>query len=124
MKRRNLLLLMLIFSISISTIMCSKSSSYNGGSNPPPTPTGSTVTVTISGMAFSPASVTVKTGTTILWKNNDAMTHTATSDDGSTFNTGNILAGYTGSATASKTGTFPYHCAIHSSMTGTVIVTP
>lgn len=122
MKSRNLFFLILVFCMSISTIMCSKSSSYNG-SNPPP-PTGSTATVTITGMAFSPASLTVKTGTTIVWKNNDAMTHTATSDDGSTFNTGNILVGYSGSATASKTGTFPYHCAIHSSMTGTITVTP
>ena len=121
MKRRNLFLLIVVFCMTISTIMCSKSS-YNSG-NPPP-PTGTTATVNISGMAFVPASLTVKTGTTIVWKNSDGVTHAPIADDGSSFSTGNILAGYSGSATVSKTGTFPYHCSIHSNMTGTIIVTP
>ena len=101
--------------------MCSKS--YNNTGNPPPTG-GTVVTVTISGMTFSPSTVTVKTGTTVVWKNNDVSVHTATSDDGSTFNTGNIAIGYSGNITMSKVGTYPYHCTLHSNMTGVVEVTP
>ena len=121
MKRKPLLLSALTFCLSMSTIMCSKS--YNNTGNPPPTG-GTVVTVTISGMTFSPSTVTVKTGTTVVWKNNDVSVHTATSDDGSTFNTGNIAIGYSGNVMMSKAGTYPYHCTLHSNMTGVVEVTP
>ena len=121
MKRRYLILTLLTFCLYMST-RCSKSYNNNTGNNPPPG--GTSVTVTISGMTFSPASLSVKTGTTVVWKNNDVSVHTATSDDGSTFNTGNIAVGYSGSITISKTGTYPYHCTLHSGMTGTIMVTP
>jgi MYXO-CTERM domain-containing protein len=50
------------------------------------------------------------------------VTHTATSDTGA-WTTGNIAPGGTSAAVAFPTaGTFPYHCAIHPSMAGTVIV--
>ncbi|MEP6615863.1 MAG: cupredoxin domain-containing protein [Ginsengibacter sp.] len=121
MKSRNITLSIFILFISFVT-SCGKS--YNPGTVNPP-PTGSNVaSVTISGMTFSPATLTVKTGTTIVWKNNDGTAHTATSNDGSTFNTGNILAGYSGTAVVNTAGNFTYHCQIHSNMTGTIIVTP
>ena len=119
MKRRIFFLVFIIFCVCVYT-RCSKSTNYNN-SNPPPV---TTATVNINGMAFSPSTLTVKTGTTVTWKNNDATTHTATSDDGSTFNTGNILSGYSATALVSQTGTFTYHCNIHSTMTATLVVTP
>jgi plastocyanin len=79
--------------------------------------------VAIGGFAYSPASITVSVGDTITWTNNDPQTHTATADDAS-WNSGNIAGGGgTKSVTFTTAGTFPYHCAIHSSMTGTVTVT-
>jgi plastocyanin len=77
--------------------------------------------VAISGFAFSPKDVTVTVGDTITWTNSDATAHTATADDGS-FDTGTIGANGTGTATFSTAGSFPYHCKIHSSMTGTITV--
>jgi plastocyanin len=78
--------------------------------------------VAISGFAFAPKSTTVSVGDTITWTNSDAADHTATADDAS-WDAGTISAGGgTGSVTFATAGTFPYHCAIHSSMTGTVIV--
>ena len=79
--------------------------------------------VTISGFAFSPSPITVHVGDTVTWTNADRVGHTATADDAS-FDTGTISSGGTSSAiTFSTAGTFAYHCAIHSSMQGTVIVT-
>lgn len=83
-----------------------------------------TVTISIAGFAFSPSGKTVTAGTIVKWINNDATTHTVTSDDGTTFNSGNIAPGGNFSYTASTTGTFNYHCEIHGSMTGTLTVTP
>ena len=78
--------------------------------------------VAISGFSFSPASITVSAGDTITWTDSDAQAHTATADDGS-FDTGTIAgSGGTGSATFTTAGTFPYHCKIHPTMTGTVTV--
>jgi plastocyanin len=126
MKRRIIFSAIIIFCLCINNIRCGKS--YNNtGSNPPPGGGGVTASVNITtGMVFSPSSLTVKTGTTVTWKNNDAVAHTATSDPGSafTFDTGNISAGYSGSVVVTKTGTFTYHCNYHPVMTATLVVTP
>jgi plastocyanin len=75
--------------------------------------------VTIAGFAYSPDPVTVNVGDTVTWTNNDAASHTAT---GSGFSTGTIGTGASKSVTFNSAGTFAYHCAIHPSMTGTVVV--
>lgn len=102
----------------------------NSSSNPYPTsPTApapvqtSPNTVLMSGMTFSPASITVPVGTTITWKNNDGVPHTSTSDTG-VWNTGNIDAGKSAVTTFDAAGTYPYTCTYHASMgmKGTVIV--
>ena len=100
-----------------------------GGSNPtsPKYPSnnngGGGTQVAISGSAFG--ALTVAKGATVTWKNNDGMPHTATSDGTSAFqfDTGNIAAGATSNGiTFSQSGTFAYHCRIHSAMHGVIIV--
>ena len=86
------------------------------------------VTISIVGMnlanSYSPSPDTVTVGQTVSWKNNDGSTHTSTSD-GSGWNTGNILAGATSTPIVMNTaGSFPYHCNIHTSMTGILVVQP
>lgn len=76
----------------------------------------------MSGIAFSPASMTIKAGTALTWTNADNVTHTVTADDGS-FDSGNVASGATFSHTFATAGTFAYHCNIHSSMHGTITVT-
>jgi plastocyanin len=72
---------------------------------------------------FSPRPIQVTVGSTVTWTNATAPTHTATSDTGA-WDTGNIAPGATSSAISFLTaGTFTYHCAIHPSMTGSVVVT-
>ena|SRR5258705_7759222 len=80
--------------------------------------------VTIQGMAFNPATITVEMGTTVTWTNRDAMDHTVTSDNGTSFNSGPVTAGGgVFSFTTNAVGTFPYHCTIHPTMHGTLVVT-
>ena len=88
---------------------------------------GQTVVITDSSgtFAFSPATLTIKAGTTVTWKNNTTVSHTATSDDGKSFDSGTsnpIAPGGTFSFTFTTAGTFPYHCAIHPFMKATIIV--
>lgn len=100
---------------------CSKSgtSAYGGGGGILPAAN----TVSIAGMAFAPTSLTVKVGTKVTWTNNDGYAHTVTSNDGTSFDSGNLASGASFSYTPTKTGTFDYHCTIHSGMAGTLIVT-
>jgi plastocyanin len=86
-----------------------------------PAPGGTTLA--IANFAFDPASVKVKAGTTLTWTNNDGAPHTVTAADGS-FASGRLSTGATFSFTFATAGTYTYHCAIHSAMTGTVTVTP
>jgi plastocyanin len=77
--------------------------------------------VTIEGFAFDPADLTVSVGDTITWSNKDSAAHTATADGGS-FDTGAIASGSATSVTFATAGTFTYHCSIHPTMTGRVVV--
>ena len=71
---------------------------------------------------FSPNPIQITVGDTVTWTNNAGLTHTATSDTGA-WDTGNLAPGATSSAVAFPTaGTFSYHCAIHPSMVGSVVV--
>jgi plastocyanin len=78
-------------------------------------------TVTTESLQFQPATVTVEVGDTVTWSNEDGVPHTATADDDS-FDTGNIAGGASASQTFATAGSFPYHCEVHPSMTGTVVV--
>ena len=103
------------------------SNSTNNQSKQQATPTSQAVAtdkVTMQNIAFSPADITVKKGTTVTWTNNDAVEHTVTEDDGQTGPSAPPLSqGQSYTFTFNQAGTFHYHCTIHSEMTGTVTVT-
>lgn len=98
---------------------------------PPATPGSPTATTTqppktaaavnIQNMAFDEKNVTVAVGATVTWTNNDSLPHTVASDAG-LFNSANLSNGQSFSFTFSKEGTYTYHCSLHPSMTGTVVV--
>jgi len=100
---------------------CSKSNGY-GGTTPGGGNGGGSSTINIYNMAF-PATTTVKKGSVVKWYNQDGYTHTVTSDDGTSFDSGNLDAGGTFSYTANTAGSFAYHCKIHSNMKATLVVT-
>jgi plastocyanin len=82
----------------------------------------STGSVTISNFKFAPASVTVSKGTRVTVANHDTTAHTATADDGHSFDTGNIDPNQSATITLSKSGTYKFHCNIHPFMHGTLVV--
>ena len=93
---------------------------------PKPMPTPAPITVVVSiivdssgNFAFSPSTVNVTVGTTVVWKNTTAAPHTVT---GSSFGSGTIPSGGTYSFTFSQPGSFAYHCMIHPYMTAVVNV--
>jgi plastocyanin len=109
-------------------VSCSKSSNmYPNNPSPSTNPAKGGSAVSISGMTFSPATLTVAVGTTVIWTNNDSVAHTVTSDNG-LFDSGSISSagGYGGggaySYTFSTAGTFGYHCTVHPTMTAKIIV--
>lgn len=86
-----------------------------------PDPALTRTPVMISGMAFTPSSVTIKVGSIIDWTNKDRVAHTITFDDGSV-DSGSITKGGKYPHLFVKPGTYTYHCSIHPSMKGTIVV--
>ncbi|MFW5714162.1 MAG: cupredoxin domain-containing protein [Brevefilum sp.] len=83
------------------------------------------VEVVMQGNTFQPQEITISTGTTITWTNEDAVDHTVTSGTrGSPTEMfdASVGAGETFSFTFDEPGTYEYFCSIHPGMDGTVIV--
>ncbi|HET6863840.1 MAG TPA: cupredoxin family copper-binding protein [Candidatus Saccharimonadales bacterium] len=83
-----------------------------------------TGSVSIQNMMFTPSQVTVAKGAKVTWTNNDSVTHTVVDDLSNVGgpNSGDIAPGATYSFTFNKTGSYQYHCSIHPSMRGTIVV--
>ncbi len=106
--------------VAAALFSCSKD-----GDDDPPTPPGpQTVTVNMAGMAFSPATLTVKVGSIVKFNNNDGMDHTSTSTSTpAAWDSGTIPPGGSYSYTTTAVGTYPFVCGFHPTMTGTLTVT-
>jgi len=116
MKTRIFLLSSVLIIVAVLIVSCYKSkSSYNSSST-----TNSKVSITSSG--FSPASVTIVTGSTVSWTNNDNMAHTVTTADGG-INSGDIAPQSSYTKTFTTAGTYNYYDAHNTNMTGVLIVT-
>ena len=95
---------------------------------PQPTPTPSSgglgikKDVEISGSAFNPSTITILKGASVVWANKDSAKHTIVSDSGDEFNSDPISRGGNYAHTFNTPGTYEYHCSIHPSMKGMVIV--
>jgi plastocyanin len=81
-----------------------------------------TTAVAITDYTFTPTVITVHPGDRVTWTNGDSVPHTAAAIDGTSFDTGAIDPGGSASLVFSKPGDYPYHCAIHPDMRGTVDV--
>ena len=117
-----------VFAAAVLAAGCGGSGGYGGGS---PTSTaapttsvagtpGSGTAVAIDNFAFSPATLNVKMGQQVTWTNKQDVEHTVTADGG-TFDHP-MPPNATFSFTFPRAGTFAYHCRIHPSMKGTVVV--
>ena len=90
----------------------------------PSAPTRPTVHIVIQNFAFSPRTLVVSVGTTVVWTNEDMAPHTVTSDTGAWASSMRLFAGQSFALTFVNPGAFSYHCAIHPFMTATLIVRP
>ena len=75
--------------------------------------------VAMKNMKFSPATIEIKKGNTVEWKNDDITPHTATS---AAFDSGSIASDAGWRHTFTQAGSFPYYCTFHPEMKGTVVV--
>jgi plastocyanin len=81
-----------------------------------------TRTVVIKDFSFKPAHITIKRGTKVRWINKDIAPHTATANNGKSFDSGRLLKGKSYSHTFKSAGKKPYFCEIHPHMKGSVTV--
>ncbi|MCK5125142.1 MAG: cupredoxin family copper-binding protein [candidate division Zixibacteria bacterium] len=79
--------------------------------------------IDIAGFAFSPDTLTINVGDSVVWTNQDTAPHTATTDDGGmTFDSGTLTTGMSWGIVLNTPGSYPYHCEIHPAMTAMITV--
>ena len=136
MKKHLILVLVVIAGATVMIAGCTSSSSPSPSpitsmatSSPSLSPVTSTATstasqnsVAIQNYAFNPSTLTIQKGATVTWKNYDSVQHTVTSDSGA-FSSPRLSTGDTYTYQFNNTGSFSYHCSIHTYMTGTIVVT-
>jgi plastocyanin len=81
-----------------------------------------TRTVLIQDFSFKPAHITIKRGTKVRWINKDSTAHTATANNGRSFDSGRLGKGQSYTHTFKSVGKKPYHCKIHPDMRASVLV--
>jgi len=118
----------LMFAIACGGGYSSSSPSPSPIPSPTPTPgvTSSSVAIpvgaaSLGNRAFTPDNLDVAAGTTVTWTNTDSVSHTSTSD-ATGWDSGTVAPGGQFSFEFKTAGTYPYHCAIHPGMVGTVVV--
>ena len=77
----------------------------------------------IDNFTFAPQRVTVKSGATVTWVNDDDIPHLVAASDGS-FRSTALDTGDSYSFDFTKPGEYGYFCALHPHMVGKVVVKP
>jgi plastocyanin len=79
--------------------------------------------VIIDNFVFTPATLTVKAGTRVVWKNQDDIPHLVVSDTTPPlFRSKALDTDDSFSAVFDKPGTYHYFCGLHPHMQGTIVV--
>ena len=77
--------------------------------------------VTIEALRYSPSTIEVNKGDTVVWRNEDPFPHTVTAQNRA-FDSGQIAEGKSWKFKARQSGEFTYICTLHPTMKGTLIV--
>ena len=77
--------------------------------------------VLISNFSFNPKEIRIKAGTKVVWTNDDSAQHSVTGD-GEVFDSQRLAQGQKFEFIFNDKGVFNYHCFVHPSMAGKVIV--
>ena len=116
---------LLVAALAFFVVACggspSTTSSTGGGAATTTGASGGAVQVAMVNTTYVPASITIKVGDTVTWTNQDPIQHDVVANGGQ-FKSQLLNKGQTFSFTFTKAGTYPYYCAIHPGMTGTVVV--
>lgn len=83
---------------------------------------GSPNTVTIDNFSFTPASLTVKAGTTVTWTNKDDIPHGVAATNNAFKKSAALDTDESFSFTFATPGTYQYFCYLHPKMVGTIVV--
>jgi plastocyanin len=126
-KRPSILFGTLMTCLLILACCCAGCTSSPGSITPAPAnPAGAVLpdTISLKNFAFTPSTLTIKPGTTVTWTNEDGTSHTVVSDSGTPvpFTSQTLVNGASFQFTFTRPGSYTYHCSIHPSMTGTIIV--
>lgn len=144
MARIRIALLALSLGLSGACGSYTAPSSMQNPNPPPPTPTVNDISIVVGASqlttsAFNPNPEVVALGgnasVTVRWVNMDitqggyagggtATVHNITSDNGAFVPSGNLGGNGTYSVALTTAGSYPYHCAIHPNMVGTITVNP
>jgi plastocyanin len=79
--------------------------------------------VNIDNFAFTPNELTVKAGTTVIFRNRDDIPHSVVGSKGE-FHSKALDTDDSFSFTFAKAGTYAYSCGLHPRMQGKITVTP
>jgi plastocyanin len=113
----------LLAGLSLVLVLAACGDSDGEGDDSPTTAAsqaGSEAAVTAVGFAFDPQTLTVASGSTVVWTNQDGAEHTVVGTGGIS---GQLAPGGSYEQVFDVAGTFTYACTIHPSMTGTITVT-
>ena len=83
----------------------------------------SDASIEIANFTFSPATLTVKPGTTVTWTNGDDIPHSIV-EDSRVFHSPPLDTGEKFSMTFTSSGTVNYFCGFHAHMPGRIVVEP
>jgi plastocyanin len=117
-----------IVAILMVTMLCGAASfsgvnleATSATSASPDASSGSTAEVKIDNFAFTPAVITVKTGTQVTWINHDDIPHTVDSTQGK-FKSAAMDTDDKFQFRFTEPGEYPFFCRMHPKMTGKIVV--
>jgi plastocyanin len=130
MTKRWIALLLACLAVAVVVAGCGDDDDDDGGGGggatteeqAAPEASGGSTEVSMKDIKFDPGEVTVNTGDTVTWVNDDTVGHDVTADGFKSGEPGEMQNGDTFDHTFDAAGTFDYVCSVHPGMEGSVTV--
>jgi plastocyanin len=116
----------ILFSLALAGLVALSFALLNSGHTKlvagEPNSSGNQYQVKIDNFSYAPSTLTVRTGTTVTWVNQDDVPHNVVSTEGNTLKSSLLDTDQKFSYRFDKVGSYPYYCSIHPKMIGKVFV--